>query len=155
MANRYAAILADIKAILTAVPGVGMVHDYERQCADMARFIEFFQDPSTKKILGWEITRRAATEHQAGVYLRHHQIVLKGYMGLQDATGSSKVFQALCEEVCAAFRTAPDGAGWEYRNGDEADRSPAQIESINDRMFGAVLCHAAEIALSVTERIVA
>ncbi|WP_298434577.1 hypothetical protein [Geobacter sp.] len=154
MANRYAAILADIKTILAAVPGVGTVHDYERQSADWSNFIGLFKDPGTGKILGWEITRRAAAEHQAGVYLRHHQFVLKGYMGLQDAAGSSKVFQALCEEVCAMFRNAPAGAGWEYRNGDEPDRAPAQIEIINDRMFGGVLCHCAEIALSVTERIV-
>lgn len=154
MANRYAAIVADIKTILTAVPGVGVVHEYERQAVDWGKFIELFRYPVTGKILGWEITRRATTEHQAGVWLRHHQFVLKGYLGLQDAAASSLAFQSLCEEVCAAFRTAPAGAGWEYRNGDEPDRAPAQIESINDRMFGSVLCHAAEIALSVTERIV-
>lgn len=154
MANRYAAILADIKTRLEAVPGVGQVHDYERQTADWAKFIELFKDPATGKILGWEITRRAATEHHDGVWFRHHQFVLKGYMGLQDATASSKTFQTLCEEVCAAFRDAPPGDGWEYRNGDKADRAPAQIEAINDRMFGGPLCHVAEIALSVTERIV-
>lgn len=154
MANRYLDILADIKAKLTSVPGVGMVHDYERQAADWAKFVELFRDPASGKILGWEITRRAATEHEAGVWFRHHQFVLKGYMGLQDAAASSKTFQALADDICAAFREAPAGNGWEYRNGDEPDRAPAQIETITDRMFGSVLCHAAEIALSVTERIV-
>lgn len=152
--NNYLAIVADIKATLSAIPGVGMVHDYERWSADWDKFLGFFKD-STGKILGWEITRRSASEHQAGAYFRHHQFVLKGYMGLADAKGTGKTFQSLCEEVCAAFRNPASGASWDYRNGDSPDNSAAQIESINDRMFGNVLCHCAEITLSVTERIIA
>ena len=154
MASNYLAIVADIKSKMETIPGIGLVHDYERQAADLARFILLFKD-SAGKILGWEITRRAASEHSAGASFRHHQMVLKGYMGLQDEQASSKAFQVLADLVCEKFRSAvsPVGAIWQYRNGDEPANAPAQIEIINDRMFGSYLCHCAEIALSVTERI--
>lgn len=152
--SNYRAIVTDIASQLAAIPNVGVVHQYERQAADMARFIALFKDASGR-ICGWEITRRAVSEHQAGAFFRHHQMVLKGYLGLQDANGSSLIFQELIDAVCARFRTAepPANSTWQYMNGDEPDKSPAQAETINDRMFGAVLCHCAEISLSVTERI--
>ena len=155
--NNYRTILDDIYAKLTAIAGIGIVHTYERQVVETSKFILLFKD-ATGRICGWEITRGAASEHQRGAFFRHHQFVLKGYMGLQDATASSLAFQELCEEICNAFRAADPataGATWNYRNGDEQTASPAQIESINDRMFGGVLCHCAEISLSVTERIIA
>lgn len=156
MANNYQAILDDIAAKLATVTGIGIIHKYERQVADQAKFILLFKD-STGKICGWEITRRSATEHQRGAYYRHHQMVLKGYMGLQDAAETSIAFQELCDEVCAVFRGAePETAApWYYNNGDDETAAPAQVEAINDRMFGSVLCHCAEIAVSVTERILA
>lgn len=155
MSIRYSAIASDIKAKLITVPGTGIIHTYERQVAQMAKFIELFKDPAGK-ICGWEITRRAVQEHQRGAVARHHQMVIHGYMGLQDATASSIVFQDLCDEICDLFRTAtpPPGSTWEYRNGDEPDKTPPQIELINDRMFGPVLCHHAVISISVTERII-
>jgi hypothetical protein len=154
--SEYLNIVADVKAKMESVAGIGIVHDYERQCADLAKFILLFKAPDGK-INGWEITRRAVPEHQAGAFFRHHQLVLKGYSGLQDATGSSKIFQVRVDDICAKFRTAePATPGpWQYRNGDEPDKAPCQVEIINDRMFGSVLCHCAEIALSVTERILA
>ncbi len=153
--NNYRRILDDIAVKLATVPGIGIIHKYERQVADQAKFIALFK-AANGKICGWEITRRAVSEHQRGAFFRHHQMVLKGYLGLQDASATSNQFQELCDDVCAAFRNADPatvGASWNYINGDDQTAAAAQIESINDRMFGAVLCHCAEIALSVTERI--
>lgn len=156
MASNYQAILDDIAAKLATVAGIGIIHKYERQVADQAKFILLFKD-STGKICGGEITRRSFTEHQRGPYYRHNQMVLKWYMGLQDAAETSILFQELCEEISAVFRGAePETTSpWYYGNGDDPTAAPAQGESINDRMFGSVLCHCAEIAVSVTERIIA
>lgn len=155
MSVRYNIFAADIKTKLETVSDIGIIHIYERQIIDPAKFIALFKAPSGK-ICGWEITRRAASEHQRGAFFRHHQFVLKGYMGLQDATASSVLFQDLADAVCDAFRLAdPEapGATWYYKNGDNDTAAPVQIEIINDRMFGGILCHCAEISLSVTERI--
>lgn len=157
MSARYTELAADIKAHLNTVPGSGVVHTYERQSNDIKKFLALFQDPSSGKILGWEITRRAVTEHQQGAYFRHHKMVLTGYMGLQDAEASSATFQDLVDVICDEFRTADPISGtvmWHYRDGDNPDNSPVQVEQINDRMFGNVLCHCAVIAISITERIV-
>lgn len=155
MSIRFSVIAADIKAKLETVPGTGIIHDYERQAADLKKFIELFKAPDGK-ICGWEITRRAVPEHQRGAVARHHQMIITGYMGLQDAAASSRVFQNLCDDICDLFRNAapPAGATWEYRNGDEPAKTPPQIELINDRMFSNVLCHHAVISISVTERII-
>lgn len=155
MSVRYTNLAADIKAHLTAVPDSGVVHTYERQSADVKKFLTLFQNPATNKILGWEITRRAVPEHQRGAYFRHHQMVVTGYMGLQDAEASSAIFQDLVDAICDEFRTAEPitGASWHYRDGDNPDNSPVQVEQISDRMIGNVLCHCAVIAISITERI--
>lgn len=154
MSARYSTIAADTKTKLESIPGSGIIHAYERQAVDLAKFITLFKD-ATGKICGWEITRRAVTEHQRGAIFRHHQMVLHGYMGLQDAAASAVTFQDLCDTICDAFRSAepPPASTWEYRNGDEPDKTPPQIELITDRMFGPVLCHHAVITISVTERI--
>lgn len=156
MSARYTDLAADIKTHLDAIPSAGVVHTYERQSTDIKKFLALFQNPATGKILGWEITRRAVPEHQRGAYFRHHQMVLTGYMGLQDAEASSATFQDLVDTICDTFRTAEplSNASWYYRDGDNPDNSPVQVEQVNDRMFGSVLCHCAVIAIYITERIV-
>lgn len=155
MSVKYSDISAEIKTQLETITDIGIVHQYERQVADLAKFIALFKD-NTGKICGWEITRKAVPEHRRGATFRHHRMVVNGYMGLQDATASSIMFQDLCDDICEHFRNAapPSGVTWEYRNGDEPDQTPAQIELINDRMFGGVLCHCSVISISVTERII-
>lgn len=165
----YTDIVGDIAAKLLAVPGTGVIHTYERQAVDLKKFIDLFlwtvppvdpdadpPAPVKKEVRGWEITRRAVPEHRRGAVFRHHEMVLKGYLGLRDADATSVELQETVDAICAAFRTAdpPAGAAWGYYNGDDAEASPCQVERIDDRMFGGVLCHCAEIALSVTERIV-
>lgn len=151
--NNYLAILADIKAKLAAVPGVGQVHDYSRLAVDWATYISRFKDSASGRIKGFEITRTAVPEHLRGAFHRHHRFVLRGFLGFEDAAATDKIFQPLIEEVCAAFRKAAPGAAWLYQNGDAPGESCVQVTTIDERMFGSVLCHYCEIQLSVTERI--
>lgn len=154
MTARYSQIAADIKAKLETVQDIGVVHAYERQATDLRKFIELFKS-SDGRIRGWEITRRAVPEDQRGATSRHHQMVLRGYQGLQDAEASAVAFQDLCDDICDLFRTAefPAGSKLQYLNALDTALTPVQIEQIEDRMFGNVLCHTAIIAVSVTERI--
>lgn len=154
MTARYSQIAADIKVKLEAIPEIGIVHAYERQATDLKKFIELFKTDSGR-ILGWEITRRAVPEDQRGATSRHHQMVLRGYQGLQDAEASAVAFQDRCDAICDLFRGAsfPAGSKLQYRNAQDSTLTPAQIEQIEDRMFGNVLCHTAIIVISVTERI--
>lgn len=154
MSVRYSTIAADIKAKLESISGTGIIHLYERQANDLTKFIMLFKTPEGK-ICGWEITRRGAPERYSGAVERSHNMVIRGYMGLQDATATSVVFKDLCDEICDLFREAqqPNGAIWSYRNTLEPEKIPVQLELEDDRMFGSVLCHHAVISISVSERI--
>jgi len=153
----YTDITGDIKAKLEEISGIGMVYDYERQVVDLGAFIGLFKSP-TGKILGWEITRAQVTEKWlTAKYYACNRMVVRGYMGLQDASQSSVAFQQLVNAVRAKFRNAQPadpGATWNYQDGDNPSNSPVQVPVINDRMFGVVLCHYVEIHIAVQEGIV-
>lgn len=156
----YLAVATDIKDKLTALGNMGVIHLYQRQVVDMAKFINLFTRDlgnGRREIRGWEITRQSVLEHQRGAFFGHHDMVLRGYMGLSDADASSMVFQGMIDAIRATFRTAEPAdpaADWLYRNGDNQQQSPVQVTLIDDRMFGSVLCHHAELHISVTDRIV-
>ncbi len=149
----YATILGDIATLLGEVSGVGVVHDYSRFTLDWKKYITLFQD-TDKKIRGWEISRGKVAEKKSGAYLRVHDIILRGHLQLEDANASDKTFQQTIDDVCAQFREQPEKAYWWYANAMSPDMAPCQVTANDIRLFGDVLCHIAEIHLSVTERII-
>lgn len=158
MASNYLAIIVDIKARLSALQNIGQVHDYFRWNKESAAFLNLFAYTvlgGSQHIRGWEFTRSAATEHKRGAFFRHHKFKITGYMSLKDSDATDKTFQQLVDNICETFRAAGSGTTWDYRDGDNPENSPAQADVIDVRTFGSVLCHYAEINLSVTERIVA
>ena len=146
--------LADIrteyKNILSGVPNIGVVHDYERWSADWGTFLAQFKDPSTGKLLGWTITREKSPESfgAGSSYERSHVMVIRGYMGLQDVDGSEKTFQDLIETVCDTFRpkTTLNGKVQQVE-------APLQLDVVDARMLGAALCHYCELRQTVTEAV--
>jgi hypothetical protein len=153
MANKYLTIRNAIKALVEGVDGVGVVHGRSRLATNWKKYIERFYFAETGRIQGAEITRTGFSEHRAGAYLRHHKFVIRVFLGFQDEAATEETFQPLIDEICEAFRTAGPEASWLYGDGDNPANSPAQAPVIDERMFGDVLCHYAEIHLSVTERI--
>lgn len=158
MASNYNTIAADIKTKMQTISGIGNVHDYYRWNKEASKFLALFAyTPAggSQQIRGWELSRISATEHKRGAFFRHHRFKITGYMSLRDADATDKTFQTLVDDICEKFRTADGGATWDYRNGDSPEESPAQAGVLDVRQFGEILCHYAEIFLSVTERIVA
>lgn len=132
--------------ILKAIAGIGKCHDYTRNNADWGKFIELFKD-STGKILGWELGRAAVQS----VYLSNadgedtHAFIIRGYMGVNDAQASEKVFNAKIETIRATFRR-------NYTLDDTVHMvSPVSAQVIDQRVFGSVLCHYCELQIQVTE----
>ena len=146
----YSTILAKIKTLLLAVTGVGTkVYDFE-QCdvGDWNNYLTLFKEGSLIK--GWEITRIGApeVEDSPSANLRTHQIVIRGFYSLNNASASEKTFQDLIEAICTAFRAkAPDLEGTAFM------LAAPSVSVIENRMFGEVLCHFCEIRLDVTEHI--
>lgn len=142
------AIREQIAAIVAGISGVGVVHEYERWTATWKDFIDLFQDDGGK-INGWMIRRIRTVEEDwggSGQYLRHHSFRLTGIYGLQDAIASEITFQDdIVEPVCSALRE-------ERQLNDTADNSqPPQVKTIEERLFGNVLCHYCEIELVADE----
>jgi len=133
--------------IVSAVPNVGVVHDYERWAADWNKFIELFRDPATSTIRGWEICRTAMPSETISNIeeSRTHGFVVKGYMGVNDSAATEKTFNGLIDAICNAFK------GNHTLFGTCTDAGPMSAEVIDTRMFGAVLCHYAELKIPVNE----
>lgn len=142
-----AAIRQKIHDIVAAVPNCGVVHKYERWAVDWSKFLALFQDPATKQILGWEITRVAAPAEKIDVIeeVTNHQYVIQGYMGLSDALATEITFQALIEAIKAAFK------GNHTLGGICMDAGPVSLEICEPRSFGSVLCHYAKLTYPVSE----
>lgn len=143
-------IRAEIKAVLEAVPEIGIVHEYERWLADEKRMKELCYDEALQAIRFWELTREAtpSTDHDDRSEARAHQIVARGYMPLKDADASELFWQAKAEEVCAALRAermkpAP-------LNGKAHVVGPISVRSFSSWMRAGMLMHRVEIVFTTT-----
>ena len=143
------AIRTEIYNILSGVTNIGKVYDYERWAADWNTFINLFKTTisGADQIRGWEIGRRSVTEggETLGTNERKHTFTIRGYMGISDAAATEKTFNALIEAICAAFRVNPT------LNGSADLHQDVQVEVIEARTFGGVLCHYAEMSLEADE----
>lgn len=144
-----AVMRAAIKARLDAMgAAIGRVHDYERWNVNAGNFLALFQDPASKKIFGWEITRKSLRCQKVAMrkWKMIHRYMIRGYYGLEDAAATEKTVNALVDQIALDFML-------NRLDGTQGDQQPeARIEI---RMFGAVLCHVAEILLPEVAEIVA
>ncbi|MDE0331595.1 MAG: hypothetical protein OXL41_06965 [Nitrospinae bacterium] len=171
--SRYREIGDAISAEISSVPGTGRVHSYQRWSADLGKYLDLFRWPMSDgltQIRGWVLTRERAGEDVAsigsnasggftpsGLSRRTHTFLLFGIMSAEDAVGSEVAFQDLIEEICDRFRDDKV-----LRLLDESGSSrvlslerlqPPQVDLIELRTFGNVLCHYAEIRVRAIERI--
>jgi len=145
------AIREQVKVILSSVEGVGVVHDYLRWTNETAKFKALFQHTDgegKQRINGWMITRdKTPAETATATHdLRSHTFKIIGIYGLDDDGASEIVFQQIVEDICAAFRA-------KYNlNATATNTEPVQVETVEPRMFGSVLCHYCELTLRADEQ---
>jgi len=140
-------IAAQVKTILEGVEGIGPVHDFERFSTNWDEFLRQFQDEAGR-INGCMFSRKAtaAERDTMPTLLRSHKFVIRCIYGLKDSEGSERTFQALLEAIQGAFDSN------HTLNGTVRDSGPAQIDLVENRMFGKVLCHWGEISFTAKER---
>jgi len=140
-------IRTQIKSVLESVDGIGTVHEYERWSNTWENFLEHFKD-SNDRINGWTITRRAtpAERRTMPIVTRRHEFVIRGIYGLNDADESELTFQDLVEAIQDAFEDQYNLGGYVENSG------PLQVNVVEPRMFGKVLCHYAELTYEAVER---
>jgi hypothetical protein len=100
------------------------------------------------KLNGWHLSRKATAETWVSLPVtdRKHTWQIVGIHALKDSDASEKTFQELVEQVMVLFR-------FDSRLGGNCQvAGPAQLDTLETRMFGSVLCHVAVIKLPVQER---
>jgi hypothetical protein len=137
-----AGIRAQIYDILGDVADIGTVYDYERWAKDWDTFIALFKTTigGTAQIRGWEIYRPGPVPDDP-TSVRSHTYAINGYMSLKDSAGSEKIFNTLIEAVYDAFLAKPD------LNDAALGHDGIQVNVIEPRMFGSVLCHYCRLTL--------
>jgi hypothetical protein len=137
-----------IKTVLSGVADIGQVHDYERWTASDAEFISVFKTTvaGVDQVRAWLIRRKGpVNEDQGGVAV--HGYIIDGYLSVKDADATEKTLNALIEAVRAAFRANVT------LNGSCIGADFLIVNAIDVRMLGAVMCHHAELALTVYEEL--
>ncbi|WP_316978047.1 hypothetical protein [Shumkonia mesophila] len=141
-------IRAAIKAKLESVPGIGLVHSYERYAHDQKAFRTLFE--TSGKVLGWLI-RRVATRETSRTIGRHdvtHRWQIRGYMSLDDAAASEIAFDDLVEAGRDAFRADETLGGVVDDTVGDGDSIGLQVEDSGPVMFAGVLCHSVRLGLT-------
>lgn len=135
-----------IAAKMLTVPGIGQVHGFERYTEELAKFKAIYVDAG--RVLGWFI-RRAGWREKTGS--TGHTVItyrwdIRGYMSLQDDLQSELAFDALVDQLAAAFRNDEFLGGAVDTTFTDGDAG-LQLEDGGPVMFAGILCHSARLAL--------
>jgi hypothetical protein len=141
-----AAIRHELVAIIEGVTGIGKVHNYLRWSDKYSTFLNLFKDDNDK-INGVMVTRDKTDEEYSGggrTSEREHNIKIICIYGLEDGEQTEIYFQdTIVEGICAKLRAQ------KTLNNRTAFLGPPQVKVVEPRKFGNVLCHYAEITVSV------
>lgn len=143
-------IRAAIKTKIEGVTGAGVVHDRPRFADRMETFRSLYMVDG--EVRGWHIERVSTVELRPAIgrYILDHRWRITGYRGFVDADSSGTDFDAVIENVRAAFR-ADDTLGGLIvsQKGGDTPGGPAgaQVEDSGPAMFCGVLVHRALLGL--------
>lgn len=151
-------IREQIAAILGAVEGMGVVHQYQRWSKDYSKFLDFFtvtDADEVKRVNGCIITRKSTVSKADGFGKDEdmHTFLIRFYRGLKDDQATELTFQAILEEARDAFRaneTLNDTCDTVF---PVEGKAGLQIDNVDIRIFGSVLCHFGECTLTVLVRV--
>lgn len=145
-----------VVAKLGSVPGIGIVHRYERYAAREGDFRALYVATigGENLIRGWYVRRMRTREVSEvhGVSMRVTDWRIVGYHGLDDAGESEIVLDNLVEDACAAFRSDPTLGGVvaslrDLTSPDGDARYGLQVEDFAQVLLAQKLCHRAQLAL--------
>lgn len=147
-----ATIRSRLATILNTVSDVGVVHDYERWNADWSKFLDLFKTTisGTDQIRGAMVMYRGFIPGVEDLTTcsvpRNHNFVIVYIQGLKDADETEKEASEMAETIVDAIDTDATLNGSSY-----IGFNPSQVETFEQRIFGDVLCHYAEIRKIVAE----
>lgn len=141
-------IRAAIAQRMLSVPGLGVLHLYERYAAKEASFAQLYMwAPPTpqapKELRGWNIRRTARAEmdetHTSTSVRNTWQ--LRGFMALRDAEATELLMDAVVDGVIRAIKRDLTLGGLLDDQQQPDGTVGAQLVESGPFMFGGVLCH--------------
>lgn len=148
-----ATIRTDIYNVVAAVANVGKVYDRARLNTTWDVFLDQFKTTISGQsvIRGWMVTYAgmpAATYTTFTTEQVTHRFLIRGILQLDDSEASEKTAAALVETVRNALEddiTLQDATDTRFHS------DPVIVPVFEERVFGDVLCHYAEIEIRITE----
>ena len=153
-------IREQVKRIISGVDGTGVVHDYERWADPWNKFLALFAD-ADKKVNGWMFSRVQTMQRKEslGEIERLHILRFRGFYGVRDRNASEIVFQGVIDRLIDRFNE-PDAENLDgaclttYPDWGPMDGAVGlQVDKVEPRKFGSVLCHYAEARLCAIETV--
>lgn len=146
-------IRAALVAMLQSVPGIGVVHGYERYAADRSnlRALYVAETGGQEQLLGWFVRRSQFSIARITPGRRAVTTTwsITGYMALADALATELAMDALVDAITEAHNADPTLGGL-VKLRREANPAGVTLEDAGPVMFAGVLCHAVTLRL-VTE----
>ena len=150
----YATVIAEIETILKSATGVvaTTVYKYEKLATNWADYISAFKDTGNNVIHGYNITRvRIEEEPEASrVNKAFSTWIIRGFYSYKDnatwTLTSEYKFQIIIDAIRTKIRNDPK------LNASVLTSSPLQVDTIEPRTFGDVLCHYMEGRLITEEQ---
>lgn len=141
---------AAIKAVLQNVPGIGVVHDFERYSTDPKRFSAMYLKGN--KLLGWHIRRLSIREDEYSTMYNKVSTTwrIRGFAGLVDSAASELVLDDLIDSLRAAFRRLPvlcDATGAHLAGTVANGQAGLQVQDSEPVVFAGVLAHRVTLSL--------
>ena len=137
------------KTMFEAVASIGNVHDYERYLKDQSKLRSLYVSTAqggSSRVYGWNVRRVRTVETlvSTGRNFQDHYWRFRGYLSIDDAEGSEKLFDIQIEAIRAAYRADPTMGGLcdTQFNEQNAGQGGMQLEESEPVLFCDVLCHA-------------
>jgi hypothetical protein len=144
----YELQIAQIDTILKSATGVidNNVYKYDRLSRNWEEYLSAFKDATNSVIHGWTITRTKVVETPEASRTNEEKNtwLMRFYYSLGSYGATEDTFQDIIEAVRTAFRSNSS------LNGTALTSTPIQVDIIEARMFGEVLCHYAELRFEST-----
>lgn len=146
------AVRAAIVALLNTVPGIGVVHAFERYADVHSKLRTLYVVPTDaggEQLRGWYVRRLSRRVERDGMDGRRvfTTWLIRGVMALQDGTQSELEFDGLVDAIASAF-DADATLGGAVMSTLQDGEIGAQLTGAGPVMFAGVLCHAADLTLT-------
>jgi hypothetical protein len=129
------------------------VHEYERYAKALSDLVAMYKsgDAASPRLHGWHIRNIATREKREGVgrWTIWHTWRMRGFMSLDDADATEKLFDAYIESIQVTFRDDETLGGLVF-NCDAPGAETTGVQKLEARpvLFAGVLCHSAELGLT-------